>query len=86
MHPHPTMHMRRTDHLVRRTFDGDLTRLGSLLGLVLVCGTAYQSLRLIEYKCRGIRRQLDGSQVDLHACALDVELLHAGRWKLNDRT
>ena len=80
------MHKRRTDHLVRRTFDGDLTRLGALLGLVLVGGAAYQPVRLVEYKCRGIRRQLDGTHVDLHTCVLDVELLHAGRWKLNDRT
>ena len=73
---------RRTDHLPclieLSTFEADLTRLRALLGLVWVCGAAHQ-LVIIEYKCRGVRRPLDGSHVNFYICALNVEFLHAGR-------
>ena len=83
----PRHSRRRTDHLVPFTFDANLTRLRTLLGLVWVGGAAHQLTIIVlgavtstgVNKCRGIRRPLDGSHVNLHAGVLNVEFLHAGR-------
>ena len=73
------------DHLVRSTCDTDLARLRALLGLVWACEAAHQPIT-INYKCRGIRRPLDGSHVNLHPRVRNIERLHAGRWQRHEGT
>ena len=80
----PQHSRRRTDHLALSTYDAELARLRALLGLVWVCDAAHQRITIV-HKCRGIRRPLDGSHVNLHAGVPNIERLHAG-WQRHKGT
>ena len=66
---------RHTDHLDLAACDADLARVRA----------AHQRIILV-YKRRGIRRPLDGSHVNPHVCAINIEGLQARQRQSHDGT